>query len=206
MDCCRSEEPAYNLASPATLRAAELGEHHESSFRICAPRAGLPSCDRGFSPSSSRGFGGGQVTATITMFRLPATGVGSADTSTITTVIGGGPHLSRMPLIRCGRTGIRTSKLFDERRLRPALNDGSSGGGIIRLRLVSPRSASPNHDGVSELKGRRDVPQRLYCFPRPPNGERAKSKTRPKIDWLTSTLSIFAMLISVVSRCTSPVL
>ena len=37
-----------------------------------------------------------------------------------------------------------------------------------------PRSASPNHDGVSELKGRRDVPQRLYCFPRPPNGERAK--------------------------------
>ena len=33
-----------------------------------------------------------------------------------------------------------------------------------------------------------------------------KSKTRPKIDWLTSTLSIFAMLISVVSRCTSPVL
>src|SRR5829696_4088588 len=108
--------------------------------------------------------------------------------------------------IRCGSTGIRTSKLFHERRLRPALNDGSSGGGIIRLRLVSPRSASPNHDGVSELKGRRDVPQRLYCFPRPPNGERAKSKTRPKIDWLTSTLSIFAMLIFVVSRCTSPVL
>ena len=140
------------------------------------------------------------------MSRLPATGVGSADTSTITTVIGGGLHLGRMPLIRCGSTGIRTSKLFHKRRLRPALNDGSSGGGIIRLRLVSPRSASPNHDGVSELKGRRDVPQRLYCFPRPPNGERAKSKTRPKIDWLTSTLSIFAMLISVVSRCTSPVL
>ena len=51
---------------------------------------------------------------------LPATGVGSADTSTITMVIGGGPYLGRMPLIRCGRTGIRTSKLFHERRLRPA--------------------------------------------------------------------------------------
>ena len=33
-----------------------------------------------------------------------------------------------------------------------------------------------------------------------------KPKTRPMIDWLTSTLSIFAMLISVVSLCTSPVL
>src|SRR5215218_9508481 len=88
----------------------------------------------------------------------------------------GGPHLGRMPLIRCGRTGIRTSKLFDERRLRPALNNGSGGGGITRLRLVSPRSASANHDGVSELKGRRDVPQRLYRLPRPPNGERAKIK------------------------------
>src|SRR5215204_2390734 len=32
-----------------------------------------------------------------------------------------------------------------------------------------------------------------------------KSKTRPRIDWLTSTLSIFAMLISVVYRCTKPV-
>ena len=110
------------------------------------------------------------------MSRLPATGVGSADTSTITTVIGGGPHLGRMPLIRCGRTGIRTSKLFHKRRLRPALNDGSGGGGIIRLRLVRPRSASPNHDGVSELKGRGYVPQRLYRLARPPNGERAETK------------------------------
>jgi len=38
--------------------------------------------------------------------------------------------------------------------------------GIIRLRLVSPRSASPNHDGVSELKGRGYVPQRLYRLAR----------------------------------------
>jgi hypothetical protein len=37
-----------------------------------------------------------------------------------------------------------------------------------------PRSASPNHDGISELKGRGDVPQRLYRLPRPANGERAK--------------------------------
>ena len=65
---------------------------------------------------------------------LPATGVGSANTSSITTVIGSGPHLGLTPLIRCARTGIRTSKLFDERRLRPTLNDGSDGGGIIRLR------------------------------------------------------------------------
>ena len=47
--------------------------------------------------------------------------------------IGGGPYLGLMP-IRFGGTGIPTSKLFDERRLRPTLNDGSDGGGIIRLR------------------------------------------------------------------------
>ena len=80
-------------------------------------------------------IGDGQVTAITITVDIPATGVGSADTSTITMVIGGGPHLGRMPLIRCSRTGIRTSKLFHERRLRPALNDGSGGGEIIRLRL-----------------------------------------------------------------------
>jgi hypothetical protein len=68
---------------------------------------------------------------------LPATGAGSANTSSIAMAIGSSPHLGLTPLIRCGLTGIRISKLFHEKRLRPALNDGPGGGGIIPLRLIS---------------------------------------------------------------------
>ena len=68
---------------------------------------------------------------------LPATGAGSANTFSIAMAIGTSPHLGLTPLIRCSLIGIRTSKLFHEKRLRPALNDGPGGGGIIPLRLIS---------------------------------------------------------------------
>src|SRR5215204_477341 len=42
--------------------------------------------------------------------------------------------------------------------------------------LVSPGSGSPNHDGVSELKGRGYVPQSLYCLAGASNGERTEAK------------------------------
>src|SRR5215208_566980 len=44
------------------------------------------------------------------------------------------------------------------------------------LRLVSLGSGSPNHDGVSELKGRGYVPQSLYCLAGASNGERTEAK------------------------------
>ena len=75
-----------------------------------------------------------------------------------------------------GLPGIRISKLFHEKWLRPALTDGPGGGWIIRLRLVSLGSGSPNHDGVSELKGRGYVPQSLYCLAGASNGERTEAK------------------------------
>jgi hypothetical protein len=68
---------------------------------------------------------------------LPDTGAGSANTSSITMATGSSPHLGLTPIIRCGLIGIRISKLFLEKRLRPALNDGAGGGGTIPLRLIS---------------------------------------------------------------------
>src|SRR5215208_6697460 len=58
---------------------------------------------------------------------LPVTGAGSANTSSM--AMGSSSNLGLTPLIRCGLTGIRTSKLFHERRLRPALDDNPGGGG-----------------------------------------------------------------------------
>src|SRR5215211_6144410 len=52
----------------------------------------------------------------------------------------------------------------------------SASSSIAYLRLVSLGSGSPNHDGVSELKGRGYVPQSLYCLPGSSNGERAEIK------------------------------
>ena len=42
--------------------------------------------------------------------------------------------------------------------------------------VVSLGSGSPNHDGVSELKGRGYVPQSLYCLAGASNGERTEAK------------------------------
>src|SRR5215208_6831290 len=53
---------------------------------------------------------------------------------------------------------------------------GSASSSIAYLRLVSLGSGSPNHDGVSELKGRGYVPQSLDCLAGASNGERTETK------------------------------
>src|SRR5215207_5813600 len=52
----------------------------------------------------------------------------------------------------------------------------SASSSIACLRLVSLGSGSPNHDGVSELKGRGYVPQSFYCLAGASNGERTEAK------------------------------
>src|SRR5215213_3722099 len=52
----------------------------------------------------------------------------------------------------------------------------SASSSIAYLRLVSLGSGSPNHDGVSELKGRGYVPQSLDCLAGASNGERTETK------------------------------
>jgi len=103
------------------------------------------------------------------------------------------------------RTGIRTSKL-EAVRVSRRTSSTEADHPPPSERLSASTDVSPNHDGVSELKGRSDVPQILYGLTGSSNCHRTEIATRPRIDWLTSTLSILAMLISVVSRCTSPVL
>ena len=119
-------------------------------------------------------IGGGLGSAITITVHLPATGAGSADTSTIIMVIGGGPYPGLTPPIRCGRTGIHTSKVVPSRRLRPAEQRRAEAG--YPPPSCEPPQPSPNHDGVSELKGRGFVPQRLYRLARPPNGERPETK------------------------------
>src|SRR5829696_681882 len=106
---------------------------------------------------------------------LPVTGAGSANTSSIAMAIGSSSNLGLTPLIRCGLTGIRTSKLFHERRLRPALDDNPGGGGSSPS-VRSVGSGSPHHYSVSELKRRGYVPQLLYCLAGASNGERTEIK------------------------------
>src|SRR5215213_6588986 len=53
---------------------------------------------------------------------------------------------------------------------------GSASSSIAYLRLVSLGSGSPNHDGVSELKGRGYVPQSLDCLASASNGDRTETK------------------------------
>ena len=59
---------------------------------------------------------------------------------------------------------------------KPLGGEATGGGVIIRLRLFSPGSDSPNHDGVSELNRRGYVPQSLYCLAGASNGERTEAK------------------------------
>ena len=73
------------------------------------------------------------------------------------------------------RTGIRTSKL-EAVRVSRRTSSTEADHPPPSERLSASTDVSPNHDGVSELKGRGYVPQRLYRLARPPNGERPETK------------------------------
>jgi hypothetical protein len=75
---------------------------------------------------------------------------------------------------------IGGGRLTQREEAQASKNDGSGGGVIIRLSLVSLGSGSPNHDGVSKLKGRGYVPQSLYCLAGASNGQRTEAKDPPE--------------------------